>query len=135
MIHVENSINPIRDYEIIQLELILADLQQAQKRLAKLKIRDEKTKKEKNVLQLIQEGLEKEILVSQLDLSKEEKEIIKGYNFLTSKPVLLVANYSGEENEIKELKEYAKKKELPIFPLAIKKESEELSMEEREGVN
>src|SRR3954449_11321179 len=120
---------------MIQLELILADLQQAQKRLAKLKIRDEKAKKEKNVLQLIQEGLEKGILVSQLDLSKEEKEIIKGYNFLTSKPVLLVANYSGEENEIKELKEYAKKKELPIFPLAIKKESEELSMEEREEVN
>jgi len=45
-----------------------------------------------------------------------------------------LANYSGEENEIKELREYAKKKHLPLFPLAIKLEKEmgDLSAEERE---
>ena len=87
-------------------------------------------------MKLVQENLEKEILVNQLNLSKEEKEIIKSYNFLTNKPLLLLANYSGEENEIKELREYAEKKELSFFPLAIKLEKEmgNLSVEEREEI-
>ncbi|CAG8453261.1 3892_t:CDS:2 [Ambispora gerdemannii] len=78
--------------------------------------------------------LEKETPVSQLDLSEEEKELIKGYNFLTSKPIFLLANYGGEEKEIAELREYAKKKELSLFPLAVKLEGEmeELSTEEKE---
>ena len=134
VVHVEKSVNPIRDFEIIQLELILADLQQIKRRLEKKKGWGEKTQKEKEVLQLVQENLENERLISQLDLSNEEKELIKGYNFLTNKSVLVVANYGGEENEVKELREYLKKKELPLFPLAVKleKEMEELSGEEKE---
>ncbi|CAG8811365.1 17108_t:CDS:1, partial [Racocetra persica] len=99
IVHVEKSVDPIRDWEIIQLELIEADLQQIERKLAKLKIRDEKIQREKNILQSIQEKLAQEIPVSQLDLSTSEKELIKGYNFLTNKPVLLLANYSGEEKE------------------------------------
>jgi ribosome-binding ATPase YchF (GTP1/OBG family) len=127
IVHVEKSVSPIRDLEIIQLELILADLQQIKRRLEKKKGWGEKVQKEKEILQLVQENLEKEILVNQLNLSKEEKEIIKSYNFLTNKPFFLLANYSG-------LKEYAKKKKLSLFPLAIKLEEEmaELSREERE---
>src|SRR3954469_16639685 len=68
IVHVEKSVNPIRDLEIIQLELILSDLQQVEKKLSKLKVRDEKSQKEKEVLQLVQKQLEKEIPVSQLDL-------------------------------------------------------------------
>ncbi|CAG8773629.1 5244_t:CDS:1, partial [Ambispora leptoticha] len=134
IVHVEKSVNPIRDFEIIQLELILADLQQIKRKLGKIKVRDEKSQKEKEVLQLVQENLEKEMLVSQLELSNEEKELIKGYNFLTNKSVLLLANYGGEENEIQELREYGEKKKLPLFPLAVKleKEMEELSKEEKE---
>ena len=88
----------------------------------------------KEILKLVHENLEKEILINQLDLSNEEKELIKGYNFLTNKSILVVANYGGEENEVKELREYLKKKELPLFPLAVKleKEMEELSEEEKE---
>src|SRR5688572_9875556 len=41
IIHVEKSVNPVRDFEIIQLELILADLQQVERKLTKLKVRDE----------------------------------------------------------------------------------------------
>jgi ribosome-binding ATPase len=100
IVHVEKSVNPIRDYEIIQSELILADWQQIEKRLIKLKVRDEKSQKEKALLQLIQENLEKEIPVSQLDLLKEEKELIRSYNFLTNKPVIMLANYGKEEKEI-----------------------------------
>ena len=74
------------------------------------------------------------MLINQLDLSKEEKELLKGYNFLTSKPVFLVANYGGEENEIEELKKYAEQKKFFLFPLAVKLEEdmEKLSGEEKE---
>ena len=134
IVHVEKSVDPIRDFEIIQLELILADLQQVSKRLEKLRVWNEKSQKEKRVLQLIQENLEKEMPISKLDLPTEEKEIIKGYNFLTSKPIFLLANYGGEEKEIKKLREYSEKKGLLLFPLAVKLEGEieELSVEERE---
>jgi ribosome-binding ATPase YchF (GTP1/OBG family) len=96
-------------------------------------VRDERTQKEKIVLQLIQKKLENEELVSQLDLSKEEREIIKAYNFLTNKPMLLLANFSGDEKETKELESYAKEKKLSLFPLAVKmeREMEELSPEEK----
>ncbi|CAG8504908.1 5623_t:CDS:1 [Racocetra fulgida] len=133
IVHVEKSVNPIRDWEIIQLELIEADLQQIERKLTKLKIRDEKTQKEKNVLQSVQEKLTQEIPTSQLDLTAAEKELIKGYHFLTNKPVLLLANYSGEEKEVHELREHAKKKGLFFFPLAVKLEEEmtELSAAEK----
>ncbi|CAG8455810.1 26231_t:CDS:2 [Gigaspora margarita] len=136
IVHVEQSVNPIRDFEIIQLELILADLQQIGRKLEKLKVRDEKSQKEKEVLQLVQKNLEKEISVSQLDLSKEEKELIKGYNFLTNKPIFLLANYGGEEKEITELRKYAEKKGLSLFPLAVKLEGEVegLSAEEKKEI-
>src|SRR5436305_3283873 len=62
--HVEKSVNPVRDFEIVQLELILADLQQVGKKLTKLRVRDEKTQKEKEFLQFIQANLEKGISVS-----------------------------------------------------------------------
>ena len=81
IVHVEKSVDPIRDFEIIRLELILADLQQIKRRLEKKKIRDEKDQKEKEILKLVQENLEKEILINQLDLSNEEKELIKGYKY------------------------------------------------------
>lgn len=136
IVHVEKSVDPIRDFEIIQLELILADLQQATKRLDKIKIRDEKTKKEKELLKKIQENLENGQLVKELDFSEEEKEILKGYNFLTNKPIILVGNYGGDINETNILKGYAQEKKLPFFPLAVKleKETEDLSPEEKKEI-
>src|SRR5437763_7430956 len=133
IIHVEKSVDPIRDFEIIQLELILADLQQVEKRLAKLKVRDEKTQQEKGFLHSLQENLKKEIPISQLDLSEAEKKIVKSCNFLTNKPIFLLSNYSGKENELKELEKYAQTKKLSLFPLAVKLETEiaELSPTEK----
>ena len=108
IVHVEKTIDPIRDYETIQLELILSDLQQVTRRLEKLKIKDKKAQKEKEICQLIQKNLEQEIKINQLDLSEEEREIIKKCNFLTTKPIFLLANYGGDYSEIKELEKYAK---------------------------
>lgn len=136
IIHVEKSVDPIRDLETIQLELILADLQQVKKRLEKLKVWDEKSQKEKEILQLVQEKLGKEIPLNQLDFSEEEKKIIKPCNFLTNKPAFLLANYSGEASEFQKLEKYAQAKKLDLFPLAVKLETKaaELSPLEREVV-
>ncbi|CAG8677303.1 5639_t:CDS:2, partial [Ambispora gerdemannii] len=137
IVHVEKSVNPLRDLEIIQLELILADLQQVKRKLEKLKVRDEKSQKEKNILRLIQANLEKEISVNQLSLTKGEKELIKGYNFLTNKPTLLLANYGGDKEEIKEMEKYAQEKQLFFFPLAVKieREMEKLTEGEKKEIS
>jgi ribosome-binding ATPase YchF (GTP1/OBG family) len=136
IVHVEKSVDPIRDFEIIQLELILADLQQITKRLKKMKVHDEKSKKEEKVLKTIQESLENGQLVKQLELSEEEKEMLKGFNLLTNKPIILIGNYGGDISETNELKKYAGEKKLPFFPLAVKleKETEELSEEEKKEI-
>jgi GTP-binding protein YchF len=136
IVHVEKSVDPTRDYQIIQLELIFADLQQIKKKLEKLKIRDEKSQKEKDILQLIQKNLEQEIPVNHLKFTTEEEFIIKSYNFLSNKPFFLLTNYSGNKEETKELEKYAKEENLNFFSLAIKleKEMENLSKEEKEEV-
>lgn len=111
-------------------------MQQVKRKLEKLKIRDEKSRQEKELLQLIQENLEKEIPVNQLKLAEKEREIIKPYNFLTNKVFFLLTNYSGDKEEIKELEKYTTEKELDFFPLAIKleKEIENLSTKEKEEI-
>jgi len=137
VVHVEKTVNPIRDFEIVQLELILSDLQQIEKRLTKLKARDEKTQQEKEILQLIQKSLEKEVPINQLTLSEAERKVVKNYNFLTSKPMFLLANYSSnQEKEIQALEKYAQAKSLSLFPLAVKLETDltEFSLSEREGL-
>lgn len=133
IVHVEKSVDPLRDLAIIQLELIFADLQQIKKKLEKLKVRDEKTQKEQAILQVIWKNLEQEIPVVQLTFTPEEQEIIKTYNFLTNKPFFLLTNYSGDKAEIKDLERYAKERKLICFSLAIKleKEMENLSTEEK----
>jgi len=133
IVHVEKFVDPFRDLEIIQLELIFADLQQINKRLEKLRAKDEKGQKEKEILQLIQKNLEKEIPINDLNFSKEEKMIIKSYNFLTFKPFFLLSNYSGDKEEIKNLQTYAQEKKIEFFPLALKleKEMQNLSNEEK----
>ncbi|MCE8159018.1 MAG: redox-regulated ATPase YchF [Candidatus Moeniiplasma glomeromycotorum] len=134
--HVEKSVNPIRDFEIVQLELILADLQQVEKKLSKLKVRDDKSKKEKEFLQSIQNNLEKGTPINQLNFSEEEATILKPYNFLTNKPFFLLANYSSQVSETQVLEKYVQEKGLILFPLAVKLETEidELSLSEKEEI-
>ncbi|WNE41025.1 MAG: Ribosome-binding ATPase YchF [Mycoplasmataceae bacterium] len=133
IVHVEKSIDPIRDFEIIQLELILADLQQVTKKLNKIKVHNEKTKKEESTLKVIQTNLENGQLVKQIELSEEERDLLKGYNFLTNKPIILIGNYGDDISETNELKKYTEEKKIPFFPLAVKleKETEDLSPEEK----
>jgi len=96
VIHVEESVDAIRDTEIINLELIMADLEQVTKRLHKTKSRKEDAK-EHEVLSKIKNELEAEIPVRKITFSDDELVLINHLNFLTIKPLLYVANVSEED--------------------------------------
>jgi GTP-binding protein YchF len=95
--HVENTVNPVRDIEIINLELILADLDTVSKRIEKtekaLRTGDKKLKKEFELLARLKNALENEIPARKVSTNdKEEKNLMSSLNLLTSKPVLYLAN-------------------------------------------
>ena len=99
IIHVENDINPIRDIEIINLELIMADLDVVVNRLSKIEkkakmSKDKDTLKEVNLLIKAKNWLESNKALRTLELTEEEKIIIKPFNLLTIKPIIYIANVS-----------------------------------------
>ena len=102
IIHVEGSIDPKRDIETINFELIMADLDTVTKRLGKVEVKA-RTSKEKSAveeyeaLKILKEGLEKGIVARLLPLSDEQMEIVKNYNLLSMKKVIYVANVSEED--------------------------------------
>ncbi len=104
--HVHDSVDPLRDKEIIETELILADLQTVQKRLAKAqseaKSGDKKKKEYADIVAKVEQALTKGEKVIDLPLTMEEKEAIHDLHLLTAKPILYIANV--HENEIAELK-------------------------------
>ena len=100
--HVEGSVDPIRDIEIINLELIMADLQTVENRLGKVE-RKAQTNKDKDavrevsVLKKLQEALLEGKAARSVELDKEELAIVKAFSLLTLKPMIYVANMSDEE--------------------------------------
>ena len=144
--HVENDVNPVRDAEIINLELILSDLQQVENRIPKIekkaqsKIDDAPI--EYALLKRIKAHLESEKPARTIgELTDKEQKLFNGYHFLTAKPFMLVANVaeeyiadpSGDENYNK-LKDYANEIGAKIIAISAKIESElsELDDEEKE---
>lgn len=102
IIHVENDINPIRDIEIINLELIMADLDVVVNRLSKIEkkakmSKDKDSLKEVNLLIKAKNWLENNKALRTLELTEEEKIIIKPFNFLTIKPIIYIANVSEDD--------------------------------------
>ena len=145
IIHVEGGIDPIRDIETINLELAIADLDIINSRLERVakKARTTKNKDdilETEVLEKCKKALEEEKPLRQLDLSDEEKKIIKSYSFLTLKPIIYLANIKEEEldnpdNEyVLKVKEYASKENARVVSLCAKVEEElsELDPEDKQ---
>ncbi|MGL4589806.1 MAG: redox-regulated ATPase YchF [Mycoplasmatales bacterium] len=100
IIHVEGNVNPLRDIETINLELIWSDLEQVEKRLGRIESKsrhDKDLAEEVVVLKKIQAVFLEEKPARVCELSKEEKFVIKHMNLLTIKPVLYVANVSEED--------------------------------------
>ena len=141
IVHVDGSIDPIRDIETINLELVFADMETVDKRLDRAKKNlkgDKKYQAEIDVLEKVKKVLEEGKPARVLDLTEDEKELIKEAFLLTMKPILYIANVSEndlenpDENEyVKKVKEYAKAENAEVIPLCVKLE-EELSVLDKE---
>ncbi len=130
VVHSSVEINPKTDLEIINLELIMADLETVNKRLEKTrpeaKSGDKKAVKELEVLEKVKIGFEKGVLAKDLGLTKEEEKEVLDLNLLTIKPVIFALNIS--ESDLKETKTSFGQ----AIPICAKLEAElsELSAEE-----
>ena len=144
IIHVDGVIDPIRDIETINLELAIADLDVINNRLERVSKKARTTKNkddmlEVEVLEKCKKSLEENKPIRQLNLTEEEKKIIKSYSFLTQKPIIYLANIKESElgeqdNEhVLKVKEYAKKENAKVVSLCAKVEEElsELSEEDK----
>lgn len=102
IIHVENTVDPIRDIEIINLELVMADLDTATNRLSKIEnkariSKDKDSMIEVNLLNKIKNLLQEGKAIRGLEMTQDEKVIAKNFNFLTLKPIIYVANVSDAD--------------------------------------
>ena len=141
IVHVDGSVDPLRDIETINLELIFADMETVDKRLERAKKNlkaDKKYQFEIDTLEKIKKTLEEGKSARTLELTDEEKEVIKDAFLLTMKPILYIANISEDEinnaddNEnVKKVREYAKSENAEVIPLCVRLE-EELSTLDKE---
>jgi len=96
IVHVDGSIDPVRDKEIIDIELQLKDLESIEKKITSIsriiKSGDKDALKENELALKIKAALEQSVSVRALDFSDEEKEIVRQFNLITSKPVMYVCN-------------------------------------------
>ena len=145
IIHVNGSVDPIRDIEIINLELALADLEQITKKLERdgklVKTGDKTLIAGVNLMTKIKEALENNLPARSVEIENEEEEkILKNLQLLTSKPVIYVANISENdiskpENEyVKSVRDFAEKENAKVISLSAKIEEElaGLSAEDKE---
>ena len=134
VVHVDGSVDPIRDIETINLELIFADIETVNKRLDKAKKNlkaDKKYQFEIDLLEKIKQTLENGLSARTLDFNEDEQVIVKDMFLLTTKPILYIANVSEEQIEnaendplVLKVKEYAKKENAEVVPLCVKIEEE-----------
>ena len=134
VVHVDGNIDPIRDIETINLELIFADIETVNKRLDKAKKNlkaDKKYQEEIDLLEKIKENLENGISARAIEFNDDEKVLVKDMFLLTTKPILYIANVSEEQladaetdQAVNKVREYAKKEKAEVIPLCIKVEEE-----------
>ena len=145
IIHVDASVNPERDIETINLELILSDIEMLEKRIdksQKLARADKKYTAEVEFLQRVLKELENGKLAITVDRTEEEDEILRSAALLTSKPVIYACNMSEEDfaggienNErFKAVKKIADAQNFETLPICAELEAEiaSLSLEEKE---
>ena len=142
--HVEGSIDPLRDIEIINTELCLADMESVEKRQERLvklaKTGDKKVKLEQAVMEKVMAGLSEAVPVRRLGLTEEEQEFLGELHLLTMKPVLYITNVSEGEvadpsgNEhVQAVKKYAAEENAEVIVVSAKMESEIAELQEDEA--
>lgn len=140
IVHVDGNINPLRDIETINLELIFADIETVQKRkdkTIKMLKADKKYQAELDALNKLSEALEQGKSARSVELTDEEKDMLKDLFLLTSKPIIYIANVnenqlSNTDNDenINKVRELAKQEHTKCIPLCAKIEEELSTLED-----
>ena len=141
--HVEGNVDPVRDIEIIDLELIFCDLEVIENRIGKIEkkaisTKDKEALQELEVLKKVKEALENNIPARRLEYTEDEDKILKNFSLLTKKPIIFMANVSESDittgnKYVEEVREYAAKENAKVVMLSAKVESElsELNEEDK----
>ncbi len=134
IVHVDGNINPIRDIETINLELIFADIETVNKRLDKAKKNlkaNKKYQEEIDLLEKILKCLENGNSARTLEFNEDEEKLVKEMFLLTTKPIIYIANVSENQLEnvenddmVQKVKDYASKEKAEVVPLCVKMEEE-----------
>ncbi|GAA0743792.1 redox-regulated ATPase YchF [Clostridium oceanicum] len=144
IVHVDGSIDPIRDIETISLELVFSDIELLQRRIDKTKKLthggNKVAKEELAFLESLKSHLEEGKPIRTLELDEDHQKMVDSYFLLTSKPVLYVANVSeddimsgnAENNLVKKVKDYAANEKSEVITLCAKLEEELSTLEDEE---
>jgi len=145
IIHVEGSVDPIRDVEVINLELVMADLETVSNRIGKIEtkarvMKDKESLLEMSILSPIKEALEKGEPARNVQLNDEQEIFARSYHLLTKKPIIYVANVADNDLSsldnclhYQKLKVFAEKEGNKVIPVSCEIEFQisELPPEER----
>ena len=139
IVHVDGSIEPKRDIETINLELIFADIETIDKKIDNAKKRlkaDKKYTQEVELFEKIKTTLEQGKSARTMNFNEEEQEMLKDTYLLTMKPILYIANVSEkqlinpfEDENVKQVVQYAKDENAEVIPLCVKIEEELASID------
>lgn len=144
VIHVDGSVDPIRDIETINLELIFSDLEVLERRIAKTQRgarNDKMLAKELDLLTRVKEHLEAGNLAKTFAVDDEDEQIwMNEYNLLTYKPVIFAANVNEDDmaddgasnDNVQKVKAYAKEFDAEVFVVCAQIEQELAELEEEE---
>ncbi|MAA71251.1 MAG: redox-regulated ATPase YchF [Bermanella sp.] len=142
VIHVENRINPADDIDVINLELILADLESAEKQLQRVtrtaKSGDKDAVADKNLLEKMVAHLENDKPIRSMDLNDDEQKRVRLFHMITVKPTMYIANVSedGFENNpfLDIVNEIAAQENAVVVPVCNKIEQEISELDDPEDV-
>ena len=144
IVHVDGSIDPLRDIETINLELLFSDLEILERRYAKLVkgVKNDKSlQKETNLVERLKAALEDGVLAKNFEVEDdEEKELLESFNLLTYKPTIYAANVAeddlsndGADNEnVARVREYAKTEGSEVFVICAQIEQEIAELDDDE---
>jgi GTP-binding protein YchF len=146
VLHPEGSLDAVRDVAKINDDLVIADMVSIEKRLEKLQLNIKKIgkagsaqdEKEMEILKRLQAVLDEGKFISEVDLSADEKKLVKGFCFLTQKPCIYIANIGENEvgaapsEQLSKLAKYADDHKIPWIAICGKMEMEIMELPEEE---
>lgn len=141
VVHVEGDVDLLRDIDTVNIELLFADLGIVETRIKRIKEAKKITslmQEELEVLEKCRETLEEELPIYSMELTDEEKEHLKTFNFLSEKPMLIAVNIdeeqlsAGDYPQKEGLYEYSKEKGMPVIEVCAQVEAEIDRLEEED---